>query len=235
MLLWNSNLFSLTCGFHCASVGAHGIQTRNHRGSSLRAIRLDWCGRQRLRLARRHLLRAAGLRHLTVNNSAAPLLLDLTHGLFASCSAPSQQLASTNNLLFFCWVLKSTGEKELYLLKLRISRFRRSSEVLLGSTYPLPLARHCMCKQPNNILYLLIRSKSFSNGFAVIDLVMWTFHLSGSYQTHLSRDSLHLNLDGLISCKSCMFLFYVTSTSFYEVSYTVSLKLSHFYKQVFGS
>ena len=140
------------------------------------------------------------------------------------------------------------------MLKLRISRIRRSSEVLLGSTYPLPLARHCMCKQlkrcsaicqldvtrysvglihtsqaqPNNILYLLIRSKSFSNGFAVNDLVMWTSHLSGSYQTHPSRDSLHLNLDGSTSCKSCMFLFYVVSTSFYEVSYTVSLKFSHF-------
>src|SRR6185437_3832180 len=86
----------------------------------------------------------------------------------------------------------------------------------------------CMCKQPNNILYLLIRSKSFSNGFAVNDLVMWTSHLSGSYQTHPSRDSLHLNLDGSTSCKSCMFLFYVVSTSFYEVSYTVSLKFSHF-------
>ena len=53
----------------CASVGAHGIQARHHRGPSLRALGLDWRGWQRLRLARRDLLRAPGLRHLPVRNS----------------------------------------------------------------------------------------------------------------------------------------------------------------------
>lgn len=61
----------------------------------------------------------------------------------------------------------------------------------------------------NNILYLPTRSKSFPNGFFLSITLIWTSHLAGSCQTHLSRDSSHLNLGGLVSCKSCMFLFYV--------------------------
>lgn len=60
---------SNTDAWICASVGAHGIQARHHRGPSLRALGLDWRGRQRLRLARRHLLRAPGLCHFPVRNS----------------------------------------------------------------------------------------------------------------------------------------------------------------------
>lgn len=54
----------------CASLGAHRLQARNHRGPSLGARGLDRCGRERLRLAWRDLLLAAGLRDLSVRNAS---------------------------------------------------------------------------------------------------------------------------------------------------------------------
>lgn len=67
----------------CASLGAHRVQARNHRGPPVGARGLERCGRERLRLARGDLLLAAGLRDLPVRNPPPPpctcTQLDLTN------------------------------------------------------------------------------------------------------------------------------------------------------------
>jgi len=58
--------------------------------------------------------------------------------------------------------------------------------------------------------------------------VIWTLHLAGSYQTLLSRDSSHLNLGGLVSCKSCMYLSMLFHLVFVKLAILFFWNCSHF-------